>query len=1044
MSDYEDEDTIDVAWDSSDDEEESTRWAYQDAKTALLSEESNAVACFQRVLAMEAKEGLKTVWGFKALKHLVIASIQAKDLVTAAIKYGRLLEYSGVVSSAVMEPAIDEIIALAQDPEAALAICQATYNIRKPTTTWMARCIRLLSDVRRAQCHELLGAALESASTLRDLINDAAHWDDATRQSHLLSIEAITAEFRFRREEFEDAYFIYRQLKEKSESINPGAVAAIDEIFAKVLLSPSSNLSLDEPHSDTLTLAGYCLEEAIKIYPRTDTQAHIRCWRYLTVIQALSGQPYSSKLVIPDASKPDVDAVARIAALYIDDHGELFLAAWEQARAGLVDAFLQDFFDATTMEKYAAVRNTRLLIICAAEIETFSADGKQYSDEVMPEISVDQCRSSRGADAYQLAQKINSRAAAVVCQLFGQNEMRRGRLNFARQQLTRAFTLYAGGDRDRRRECAMLLAFSNYFQVCRVKARIEDDVVAFLSQEECLQLKGLAVALRRADAQGFASLLRTSHLRLGKFMRGLLVRMSADLTKAMRMYGEALELRASGKTDALCTLLKNLHAKCSRGPWFEAPRAQIGAFVAIASEEVGRKLLHIYYACRELENCDDTAVLALSIMHDSWGRECLRCRKLDAAGRHFEKALRSYQWNVTATGGLGALFLALISIFNEKTLAFDQAIARFDRWLTDDARAFLRRFYDAHTSEDIVAVEAAVMELKESDAELADLADHYASVLHTKLQLRQLGTPHAWKLVFDRLTHRGLHHVQLICRSFRSIVRPRLRHASIGPIVVRAQMAPSRHEWAVHRWPRSTAAGRPPIATVELVDRLEETCGSAPIPKLVIQGVAPLDHPQLLEYAARHDVHDLVLESDFSGLAYPPLRRFLQKWKSIGSLTIRTSNAADSVCVSDDLLRDAAECGIEEVSIRCEQAAGITEEGILDFWFSATSRSLEVIRPVVSQDFLRRLLQAPPSAEPDSEADLTIYASANDVLRQLNWDDYSVQRKAAGALGSTYEFAVNGVVLESKISLNEHCMFEEVGSGRQYDVLRVTRRRING
>ncbi|KAH7718648.1 hypothetical protein AAVH_13875 [Aphelenchoides avenae] len=339
--------------------------------------------------------------------------------------------------------------------------------------------------------------------------------------------------------------------------------------------------------------------------------------------------------------------------------------------------------------------------------------------------------------------------------------------------------------------------------------------------------------------------------------------MSADLTKAMRMYGEALELRASGKTDALCTLLKNLHAKCSRGPWFEAPRAQIGAFVATASEEVGRKLLHIYYACRELENCDDTAVLALSIMHDSWGRECLRCRKFDAAGRHFEKTLRAYQWNVTVRGGLGASFLALTSIFNEQKLAFNEAIARFDRWLTDDARAFLRHFYDAHNSEDIVAVEAAVTELKESDAELADLVEHYAPAHKAPASVRQLGTPHAWKLIFDRLSHRDLHNVQLACRSFRSIVRARLRHAPIGPIVVSAQLAPWRHEWAMQRWPRSTAVGRPPIATVELVERLEETCGRAPIPKLVIQGVAPLDHPRLLEYATRHDVHDLVLESDF-------------------------------------------------------------------------------------------------------------------------------------------------------------------------------------
>lgn len=35
------------------------------------------------------------------------------------------------------------------------------------------------------------------------------------------------AEFRFRRREFEEVYLLYRQLEEKWEFINPGAVAAI-------------------------------------------------------------------------------------------------------------------------------------------------------------------------------------------------------------------------------------------------------------------------------------------------------------------------------------------------------------------------------------------------------------------------------------------------------------------------------------------------------------------------------------------------------------------------------------------------------------------------------------------------------------------------------------------------------------------------------------------------------------------------------------------------------------------------------------------------
>lgn len=53
------------------------------------------------------------------------------DFDTAAGHYARLLEYSGVVSSAVMEPALDEITALVQGSKAALTFCQETYNIRK-------------------------------------------------------------------------------------------------------------------------------------------------------------------------------------------------------------------------------------------------------------------------------------------------------------------------------------------------------------------------------------------------------------------------------------------------------------------------------------------------------------------------------------------------------------------------------------------------------------------------------------------------------------------------------------------------------------------------------------------------------------------------------------------------------------------------------------------------------------------------------------------------------------------------------------------------
>ncbi|KAH7712386.1 hypothetical protein AAVH_20295 [Aphelenchoides avenae] len=195
-----------------------------------------------------------------------------------------------------------------------------------------------------------------------------------------------------------------------------------------------------------------------------------------------------------------------------------------------------------------------------------------------------------------------------------------------------------------------------------------------------------------------------------------------------------------------------------------------------------------------------------------------------------------------------------------------------------------------------------------------------------------------------------------------------------------------------------------------------------------------------MEYVAKHEVVELVLETDFSGLAYEPLRRFLQGWKSIGSLTISSTNEADSVCVSDELLRDAAALEIEEVSIRCERAAGITDEGILDFWLSGASRSLEVIRPAISQDFFRRLVEAYAPSDTHGEATLTIYSSPNDVLRQLNWDDYFDNRKVAGPSGTTYEFTTDGVILELKISLDEYCRLEE---GRKYDVLRVTRRPLD-
>lgn len=73
---------------------------------------------------------------------------------------------------------------------------------------------------------------------------------------------------------------------------------------------------------------------------------------------------------------------------------------------------------------------------------------------------------------------------------------------------------------------------------------------------------------------------------------------------------------------------------------------------------------------------------------------------------------------------------------NEETPSFDEAVVRFDPWLTNDAKVTLRRFYDAHKSEDMVTVEAVVANLKESEDMLASVAEHYAAVLHNKLQLR--------------------------------------------------------------------------------------------------------------------------------------------------------------------------------------------------------------------------------------------------------------------------------------------------------------------
>lgn len=50
--------------------------AYEDAKTELLSGDGTAIRSLERVLSLEEKKGSRTVWGFKAAKHLVIATIQ--------------------------------------------------------------------------------------------------------------------------------------------------------------------------------------------------------------------------------------------------------------------------------------------------------------------------------------------------------------------------------------------------------------------------------------------------------------------------------------------------------------------------------------------------------------------------------------------------------------------------------------------------------------------------------------------------------------------------------------------------------------------------------------------------------------------------------------------------------------------------------------------------------------------------------------------------------------------------------------------------------
>lgn len=106
--------------------------------------------------------------------------------------------------------------------------------------------------------------------------------------------------------------------------------------------------------------------------------------------------------------------------------------------------------------------------------------------------------------------------------------MRRGHLNYAREELSRAFTLFADRDLDRQRECAILLAFCNYFQVFRVKYRLDNDVEACLNEDEKKKLHEFAAALRRADTAGFAALLQDDGFQLGAFMRDLLASVSTD------------------------------------------------------------------------------------------------------------------------------------------------------------------------------------------------------------------------------------------------------------------------------------------------------------------------------------------------------------------------------------------------------------------------------------------------------------------------------------------------------------------------------------
>ncbi|KAH7712376.1 hypothetical protein AAVH_20285 [Aphelenchoides avenae] len=339
--------------------------------------------------------------------------------------------------------------------------------------TWVTRCISLLSDVRHTQRPELLAEALESASELRQIISASAHLDELAKQSHLVSIDATAAELWFRKRDFEEL------------------LPVISEVFAKTVLSPTCNLQLDGLPS----LAAECLEKALELYPSADTEAHVRT-------------------STPDAFKSHINPVIRLVTLFIDDHGDRFLAAWEQDRDGLGDAFLQEFFDATGLEQFEMVRDARSLMITVAEIDIFEAQGKVHRVEA----------SLNGANL--LAQKINSQAAAFVCERSGQIKMRCGHLNFAREELSRAFTLFADQDPDRRRECAVLLAFCNYFQVCRVKYRVEDDVEANLSEDEKMKLQELAAALRRADAAGFAALLQEDCFLLGSFLRELLTSVS--------------------------------------------------------------------------------------------------------------------------------------------------------------------------------------------------------------------------------------------------------------------------------------------------------------------------------------------------------------------------------------------------------------------------------------------------------------------------------------------------------------------------------------